>query len=553
LKIPARSRNNPGVRGKLHLFVTLCIAFATFALPAAGAPRDAAAKKKIEEAIYTHFLNMDFDTAEGLLVGTYRACEDKCSAETRALLWMYVGLIRGSGRQDLATAEEAFVNALSEDPNVALDAEIASPEVQQLFDRVRGSAGGSSRPTGRASAGGMRCSLAMTEVQSRRPIPIECESDQDLAKAKLFFKTFKIKWTAVTMKPSAGLWRGTIPCTATQNTGGLQWYVEGLDDDGEVVDGLGDEDDAIDIDIVGETSSEPPAFPGDDPPARCSIEDSDPSAGGLCGTWGGTCGPDDCCETGLTCIDGTCEQAECEWDSDCKDGGKCKRGKCTGGGDSDEYSKNLIGVHFAMDVGSISSDGACSQAARANESFICSWGDGTEYTGFPVEGNSGTVSGGFAMSTVRALLSYDRLFGPVSIGARVGMAFNGGPALMPIHAELRAKYWLLGTEAFTKPGLRAWIHAGGGMAQIDVSVPVQIRDCPASLDDQAGCVETGAGSVIRNLDATKQLGLSFIGAGGGLMYAIGRDHGPSLNVSAVIPLPSTGFVIQPSIGYLLGF
>ncbi|HXS16029.1 MAG TPA: hypothetical protein VN764_02510, partial [Polyangiaceae bacterium] len=79
-----------------------------FAVPAiAQYSRDASASQKIDEAINNHYLMMDLDKAEDLLVGTVSACEDKCSPGTKAKVWMYVGIVRGSGKQDQAGAADA--------------------------------------------------------------------------------------------------------------------------------------------------------------------------------------------------------------------------------------------------------------------------------------------------------------------------------------------------------------------------------------------------------------------------------------------------------------
>src|SRR5947207_2422115 len=110
LLIDRRFRDNGAVRRHLTAFVVLVGLLVSSAL-AVAAPRDKAAQKKIEEAIYTNFLNTDFDGAEGLLLGTIRACEDKCSPALVAKAWMYVGVIRGSGRNDLAGAQDAFTTA----------------------------------------------------------------------------------------------------------------------------------------------------------------------------------------------------------------------------------------------------------------------------------------------------------------------------------------------------------------------------------------------------------------------------------------------------------
>jgi hypothetical protein len=76
----------------------LCLLL-TLALPASAQfTRDNAANKKIDEAINEHYLATDFDKAEGVLTGTVTACGDKCSPGVLARAWMYVGIVRGSGK-----------------------------------------------------------------------------------------------------------------------------------------------------------------------------------------------------------------------------------------------------------------------------------------------------------------------------------------------------------------------------------------------------------------------------------------------------------------------
>jgi hypothetical protein len=556
------------------LWLVLTAALVLFVSPVAAAPRDAAAQKKIEEAIYTHFLNMDFDTAEGLLVGTFRACEDKCSPTVKGKLWMYVGIIRGSGRQNVSAAEEAFRNAFAEDPNVALDTEIATPEVRSAFERMRSKSGGSGGAAPAPSGGGggsMTCSLKASEVQSRRPIPIECETDEDLESAKLFYENFNVKRASVKMEQEAGVWRGTIPCSVTQNTGELRYYVEGYDEDDEVVANLGDEDSPEEIQIVAETKQKPPAFPDEDPPARCDISEagSGGGGGGACAGWGGSCAGGGCCEAGLACRDGICETEECERNSDCGDG-ECIKGKCKKDKGGGEGAKNYIGAHFGIDWASITSEAACSPDSRTNDSFTCVLPDGTTYESFPhgAPDSAGIIGGGFTVATMRALLSYERLFGSVGVELRTGFAFNGGPNLIPVHAELRGKYWFVGNLSTSGP--RLWAHLGGGFAQVDATVAVDVRDCPADPDpnvapppgrapyNQEDCtLSTSSGEYpetdIISLKATKQLGLSFGEVGAGFMYAAGENHGPVLNVNFMVMFPAFGLVLQPTVGYAVGF
>src|SRR5262245_52882013 len=102
----------------------------------AKATRDAAAKREISKAI-DQYLKMKFPDAEERLLGVIKACEDKCSASTIASAWMYVGVVRGSGMEDQASAREAFADALAADPGVVLDDAMATPETRGSFDAAR--------------------------------------------------------------------------------------------------------------------------------------------------------------------------------------------------------------------------------------------------------------------------------------------------------------------------------------------------------------------------------------------------------------------------------
>ena len=107
----------------------LCLAlFTFFTLPAfAQYTRDNAASKKIDEAINEHYLATDFDKAEQVLTGTINACGDKCSPAVLGKAWMYVGIVRGSGKNDQASAKDAFQKALALDPSTKLDVQLATP------------------------------------------------------------------------------------------------------------------------------------------------------------------------------------------------------------------------------------------------------------------------------------------------------------------------------------------------------------------------------------------------------------------------------------------
>ena len=200
---------------------------------ALAAPRDKAADKKIQEAMYTNFLNTDFDGAEGLLLGTIRACEDKCSPGVVAKAWMYIGVVRGVGRSDMSGAQEAFTTAVSTDSSIALDNDVANDPVKALWAKVKGSGASAPAPShpkqaAAPAAAAFTCTPALTEIETRRPVPMQCESDAELSSAVIHYKDRSgdggwshpvRRWN----KTSPEAWRGTIPCSATQNTGSLKF------------------------------------------------------------------------------------------------------------------------------------------------------------------------------------------------------------------------------------------------------------------------------------------------------------------------------------------
>src|SRR5262245_45905932 len=222
------------------------------ALPAqAQFTRDAAANKKIDEAINQHYVATDFEKAEGVLLGTINACADKCSPQVFGKAWMYVGIVRGSGRNNQAGAKEAFQKAVAADKDVKLDMVLATPETQATFNEVVGGGGGSAAaaaavpgaegaaPAGPA-AGGLVCTPEPGQVETRRAIPVECKSDEEVTSMEHRYKSYGgDKWTTVAMTKKGDAFRGEVPCTATGTVGPLKLYVRAKDAQGEEVDSWG--------------------------------------------------------------------------------------------------------------------------------------------------------------------------------------------------------------------------------------------------------------------------------------------------------------------------
>jgi hypothetical protein len=523
---------------------------------------NAAAAEKIKQAISVHYLATQFEQAEKTLLEVPQDCvAAKCSPAIIAKAWMYVGLVRIVGNGDSEGARAAFVRAIKIFPATQLDPDLQTPEAQHLWSAAHDKQSGD-----RAVLGGMQCTPEVREVQTRRPIPIACSTDQPATRAEIKYREFgSTHWKSVQMGSAGGKWLGTIPCSATDLQGKLSWYVNALDQSGELIDNYGAQRQPIEMQLVETTTQPPPAYPEQDPPVRCGSAGECPTE--MLGTPAcpGTVKPDptrgnkdvgeQCeqtaqCTTGLDCVDGKCEPPKsCETDTDCEHG-RCVDLLCTV---EDEAAKegplNWLGLHFAADLALVSGDNVCT-----NSDFACFYknGDVVGSTGATFGGantSPGNVQSGFALGTMRVLASYERLLLPnVGIEGRLGFAFNGassgkGVSFLPLHLEARGKYWLLGAPA--QEPVSPYVHFGVGLGQVDAKVSVLIaQDCSNA---------TGSCSPTPEIDAYQQMGVGFITLGGGALIAVGPNYGINLNLNAQYMLPKSGLVVQPSLGFEYGF
>ena len=574
--------------------ILLSLAFVfLFSSLASAAPKDNAAKKEIDKAINQYYLVTKFDKAEGILTGTIRACGHDCSPAVIAKAWMYVGIVRGSGKQDQSGAREAFDKAFATNKGVQLDAALATADTKKTFADAQSAAGGGgtsvnlggggNKPFNENLPGEMQCTPEVGEVQTRRPIPVSCTTDEDAVKAEVRYKEFGgDHWKTVHMHKHGKFFQGTVPCSATKLAGPLRVYVRAKDSSGDTVDQWGSKSKPAEFKIVPKTDAEAPSFPDRDPPDRCAEDVECPpglpgckSGGGgeSHGTrgWGDTCEESSECKEGLLCLNGSCESApSCDIDADCPKG-KCVGGKCqmgeSGGGPSGPYKKNWLGLHVAQDIAIMGGSDVCD---GSNNGFACfGSGNSVPYPGprpsrIPRTGAAGNIATGLALATTRFLLSYERaLTANIMVGVRAGYAIGGGPeaggaSFLPVHAEAEAQYWF-GHNVLGKKGIRPYVKVGGGLAQVDAKLPVDIIDCGTqqSNPDVGQCrtdpiKSASHGGKGMQLDAYKKLGQGFIAAGGGAMYAFTKNSGLQLNVNIMFMLPTSGPVVEPSLGYVLG-
>jgi hypothetical protein len=425
---------------------------------------------------------------------------------------------------------------------------------------------------------------------------------------ELRYKPFGGDWKTVKMKKAGDGFRGEVPCDDTGSAGSLKVYVRAKDAAGESVDSFGSKSKPIEFTTSETSSAAPPAYPGAEAPVRCEAKEECPPDFPGCASsskrgnkdWGVACDNSTECKEGLLCNDGTCEAApSCETNADCESGScvdkKCSVGDEGGSVTSHSFKKNWLGLHFAQDIAIIGGTNVCSQNARSTQGYACYQTGSTDqpYNGDPYPGAG--IATGTVLATRRLLVSFDRAFNPnITLGARLGLAIGGGPpagkgpddqgrggnsagtAFLPFHGELRLAYWF-GKGALGKKGLRPYVHVGGGVAQVDAKVKVQVADCGSKLTGpaftqctngdpaydfahgptDANGVQTGLGATsgvkTYHLDAWRKMGQGFITAGGGAVYAFKENFGAQLNINLMYMLPTSGPVIQPSIGIVYGF
>ncbi len=529
--------------------LSLALALVLVAVPArAQYTRDAAAEKKIREAIDVHYLATDFDKAEGVLTAVVAACADKCSPQLLARAWMYVGIVRGGGKNDMAGAKEAFVKAKELFPGVKLDGELATTETQKLFAELGAPAPEAAEPQAPAEPAApppeevtLNCTPTVLEIETRRPVPVECQIGSDDAALELRFKPSGEDWQSLPMKRAAQSFRAEIPCDKTAASGTLRLFVRAKDKSGDELTAWGSKANPIQIALVENSTQRPPSFADAEPPARCAAkEDCPPNFPG-------------CSE------------------------------KATEAAPTQRYPKNWAGLHVAQDLTFVGGTDICTQASQADDSFACYYG-GSRSGAYVDEPYPGTdTSSGLVLATTRVLLSYDRALSAKWLaGVRVGYAFGGGPpaardvaydsegrivqvidegiAFLPYHLEARISRWF-GSGVETA-GMRFYLHAGGGLAQVDAKVETSVKDCglyaPRGSPEYAACASgqiPASDPALREvkLDAWKKLGKVFGTVGGGAVYAFSEGLGLQLNVNAMLTLPATGFVLEPSLGLIAGF
>ncbi|MEJ7728929.1 MAG: hypothetical protein WKG00_06925 [Polyangiaceae bacterium] len=557
--------------------------------------KDKAALKLHDQAMNDDYLNVAFDKAEKKLKDALKQCGSGCSKETMGKLHIALGTVHGVGNGDMKLAEEDFVTALKADPAAKVDPSLTNPELDKTFAAAQKKAGGgtSKPPPGdepggepKAGAGGDFEHTPITEQAINTPVPVYVEIPEDLGvdKVTLRYKPFGgTKWKSLEMSKVGSGFGGEIPCADVTTTGDIRYYIIAKDPEGNPAGTSGSLKEPHKVAIKNDIEGDPPSLPGKKPPQKCAAKEDCPpglpgcpEAGAQRGDkgWGASCEQTPECQAGLVCLNGSCEEGT-------DTGGDKKPGK---------GPKNILSAGLQLDLMLIS--GAENVCSGADDAYSCFYQDGSgQFYGAPkdVNGTNG-IQGGFGLAGVRALLGYDRLLlklgpGSLAAGLRVGFAFGGSPssdqgpqakfeansetqlqdyeynqkqanAFLPLHAEVRATY-ILGDSLIEKKKVRPYFFLGGGVAQVNASVPVTVCDVLTQdgdkVTDGADSCDDGPPARSETVDAYQITGLNFVGVGAGAVYSFTDNVGIGAELKMMFMLPTFGVVFAPTIGPVFGF
>ncbi len=525
----------------------LFVAAAMFAsLAGAQTKFETAARTLQKKAMEEDYLTTEFAKAQDKLDKAIAQCgTDKCPPTLRAQLRRDLGVVQIGGQINRDAGIQNFVEALKLDPNVQLDADLKTKELEAAFAEAKKKlAAGGGAAAGPAAGGeeppsGDFKHEAIAQQQVRTPIPVYAEygGEEQLVKVMVRYKGFGMTdWKATELrKMGATGWGGLLPCSDVQQ-GTTQYYLQGFNANNDPVATGGDRNHPYRVSVTREAVENPPHLPNQAPPTQCADA--------------GDCPPNfpGCKKAASTEVAGKDGGEYCEEDTECRSG-TCSKNKCTEPESATTFRRLWVGISGAFDYSFVpSAEDVCKLHPRDNsdpdrsalpvndKNYYCVNSAGEDYparpdSGLPaarldenrnlVLGQSDKVSGGGAFGNVRIMLSLDYALGlNFLLGARLGLVVNtypgeaagvDGKGFAPLHAELRGTY-VIGKDALATTGLKPMVFVGAGVSTFETSVKVSVIE--------ANTPQAGQRSV-REVTAWQIAGPAFATLGAGARYALG--------------------------------
>lgn len=212
---------------------------------------------------------------------------------------------------------------------------------------------------------------------------------------------------------------------------------------------------------------------------------------------------------------------------------------------------NWLSVRGVFDFGFISDANIC---ARDNPpSYYCTDLRNAPYRNFPQPNDA--VSPGFAFSTARLLLGYERLlFGGFTAGAFLGLGVNFAPtatdrpegSASPFSFEVRGTY-TFGDQPFVDNApdkFHPFVFGALGVQELDTHVIIRVNEIPCQTRVGPACKQ--------DLNAFRLSTGVFGSLGGGLRYKLDGRHALRAAVRGTFMFGDSAIVVSPEIAYEFG-
>jgi len=554
---------HPRPRGLIVIRSIVMLALFGAAPALAAAPKDETATNLNQDAIDNDYLAMKFPDADRKLRQAIAICgRTGCSPNVIAQLHRDLGIIYVvTKRVDDAKAQ--FAQALQFDANTAIPKDLNTPEINAAFTAAAGK-NAAKAPAATEAARPKKPAPPVSEDIRHTPpeeqtlltaVPLFAEMAEGLSPNRVVvrYKAYGApEWKATDMKKLRRGYGIEIPCVEVGSAvGDFKYYLQALGSDGEVLAAMGSKASPLRVPIAEQIAADPPHLPGRKAPIQCSAGtagECPPEFPGCKLNRRGTGRP---CTSDAECPSGACNgnrcvvdegasgKKKCETDTECGSGYVCKTGYCEG-----NPKKNWIALAVQQDLLILPAAKDVCLNGTVYACYDTQTGAYYEPPNPPIPAVAGDeVKAGVGIATTRLLLAYDRpMTANLALGGRIGYAFGGGPearsgsAFLPVHIEGRGSLWF-GSDPFLKVGVRPYIVASLGLAQIDVSTSVYLEEATGK-----------SGTLI----AWKRSGVLFGSLGFGIFYALGRNTGFFGEVRAQRMFPNVGTAIPIQIGYAVG-
>lgn len=522
--------------------------------PAWAGPKDGEAKKLAESAIYEDYLNLQFDAAIAKLNQARDLCEEGCGKTVQATVYRDLGVVYFAGKEDKASALDYFTKAFQADPFVKLDEDLSSDEIKEVFEEARSAVGvpsssSSDESSGITSSSATGSHSPPAEQAVETPVPLFMNASEDTDGVKLMYRMpGQDKFRSMGLRRYKNGWAGEVDCESVgTKTGAMEYYFIMYDEMGREAGRVGDEFDLFTLPIKASISGRAPALPDQSPPGSCKelqAADCPPGFPG-CETyedeeWAKAPQEDENADAPSFWVTIGFQQ---DFLLMPQTSGAC-------------LSSSEYGCYYKQDYRDpydllVAGDGSPIAAGGFYQNSEAGVPQGGQYYG------AGGIKSGFAMATQRILLGVDYAVTPsLLVGVRGGFALGGGPtkpggaAFIPVHAEARVAYWFTGAHS---GAIRPYAQLGGGLAQVDAKMAVDIIDSQAIVDCTRLGTRQGTGCLKRTVNAWRKTGTVFGSAGLGALIATSKTTGFILEGRGMFLLPESGISLSAQAGFTVGF